>query len=251
MTTPLALPDPDAGPGCPEGLRERKKLATRHGLAVAAIRLAVERGLDNFLVEDIAAAAGVSPRTFNNYFASKYEAICALPADRGRLIGAALRARPAGEPLWQAITRAVLDQHAAADRAPDPEWIAGVRLVIRSPALQGEFLKSQYVMREALAAAIAERTGTDAERDMYPKIVAGAVVSAAGVAMEQWLRAEPPVPLAPLMAQALRQLTSGLPSEPLAPGPPPACGPPTAAPPDPAETIPARPAVPAASASRT
>ena len=60
------------------GLRERKKLATRQALGTAAMQLAVERGLENVLVEDIAAAADVSPRTFNNYFASKYEAISAL-----------------------------------------------------------------------------------------------------------------------------------------------------------------------------
>ena len=46
----------------------------------------------------------VSPRTFNNYFASKYEAICALALDRSYRIGEALRARPAGESLWDAIT---------------------------------------------------------------------------------------------------------------------------------------------------
>ncbi|HEY5017289.1 MAG TPA: helix-turn-helix domain-containing protein, partial [Streptosporangiaceae bacterium] len=71
MTAPL--PPDSAGPG----LRERKKLATRQALGAAAMRLAIERGLENVLVEDIAAAADVSPRTFNNYFASKYEAICA------------------------------------------------------------------------------------------------------------------------------------------------------------------------------
>src|SRR5580698_6176379 len=62
----------------PAGLRERKKVATRKALGMAAMRLAVERGLEHVLVEDIAEAAGVSARTFNNYFASKYEAICAL-----------------------------------------------------------------------------------------------------------------------------------------------------------------------------
>ncbi len=76
------------------GLRERKKLATRHALSTAAMRLAIERGLDNVLVEDIAEAAGVSARTFNNYFASKYEAICALQQDRATRIGDALRCRP-------------------------------------------------------------------------------------------------------------------------------------------------------------
>jgi len=44
---------------------------------MAALRLAVERGLENVTVEDITAEAGVSLRTFGNYFSSKYEAICA------------------------------------------------------------------------------------------------------------------------------------------------------------------------------
>ena len=44
------------------GLRERKKVATRRALGLAAMRLAVERGLENVLVEDIAEAAGVSTR---------------------------------------------------------------------------------------------------------------------------------------------------------------------------------------------
>src|SRR5215469_14662241 len=100
---PGAVLLPDAG----AGLRERKKVATRHALGVAAMRLAIERGLDNVLVEDIAESAGVSARTFNNYFASKHEAICALGFDRAMRIGAALRERPFSEPIWTAITNAV------------------------------------------------------------------------------------------------------------------------------------------------
>jgi AcrR family transcriptional regulator len=214
-------PDPDPGPPGPgqaadpghaAGLRERKKLATRKALGMAAMRLAVQRGLDNVLIDDIAAEAGVSPRTFSNYFSSKYEAICALAMDRSRQIGAALRGRPAAEPLWDAITHAVLQQYAAADQAPDKDWITGVRLVISSPLLQGEYLKSSYVMQHVLADAIAERTGDDAGRDMFPLVIAGAVTAATQVAMERWLFTDPPVALAPLIRLALRQLTEALPA---------------------------------------
>jgi AcrR family transcriptional regulator len=193
--------------GCPpSGLRERKKLATRGALGIAAMRLAVERGLDNVLVEDIAAAAGVSTRTFNNYFASKYEAICALAMDRGRQIGTALAQRPADEPLHEAITRAVLQQYAAAEQPPGKDWIEGVRLVIQSPELQGEYLRTQYVTAHSLADAIAERTGTDPRTDMFPLVMAGAVTAATQVAMERWLLADPPTALAPLIRQALSAL---------------------------------------------
>jgi pyruvate/2-oxoglutarate dehydrogenase complex dihydrolipoamide acyltransferase (E2) component len=60
------------------GLRERKKEATREALSMAALRLALERGIANVRVGDIAAAAGVSPRTYNNYFSNREQAICAL-----------------------------------------------------------------------------------------------------------------------------------------------------------------------------
>jgi AcrR family transcriptional regulator len=195
----------------PLGLRERKKAATRLALGEAAMRLAIERGLDNVLVEDIAEAAGVSTRTFNNYFASKYEAICALQLDRALRIGDELRARPAGEPLWDSVSHAVLSQFARADFAPDGAWIARLRLVITTPALAGEYLKVQGVAQYHLAAAIAERLGTRLESDMFPRILAGAVSAAMQAAMERWLQSDPPVPLAPLVRQSLRRLAEGMP----------------------------------------
>ena len=93
-----------------DGLRERKKRETRSALAWAAVRLAAERGFANVPVEDIAAGAGVSPRTFNNYFSSKAEAIVARHVDRLQAIAAELRARPPEEELWAAIGEAVVTQ---------------------------------------------------------------------------------------------------------------------------------------------
>src|SRR6202046_5004847 len=137
----MTSPSPAAGAAASPGLRERRKRPARRALSMAAMRLAVERGLENVLVEDIAAAADVSPRTFNNYFASKYEAICALALDRSLRVGEALRERPAAEPLWDAIRAAVLAVYASADQAPDPAVLSGIRLVVSSPALRGEYLK--------------------------------------------------------------------------------------------------------------
>jgi AcrR family transcriptional regulator len=202
-------------PGCgdrcaPDGLRERKKAATRQALAIAAMRLAVRRGLENVHVEDIADAAGVSARTFNNYFASKYEAICALAMERGQLIGEALRNRPPAEPLMDALIGAAVEPYALATHVPDREWIDGVRLVVMSPALQGEYLRTQHAAQQSLAAAIAERVGTDLDADMFPAVMAGAVSAAIQVAHERWLRSDPPVALATLIRQALAQLRSPL-----------------------------------------
>jgi len=131
--------------------------------------------------------------------------------ERGRRLGKTLRERPAGEPLWDAITRAVLDLYAAADQVPAREWTAGVRMVTSSPELRGEYLKTQYATQYALAEAIAERTGTGLASDMFPRIMAGAVTAAIQTAMERWLFADPPIALAPLIRLALRQLAEGLP----------------------------------------
>jgi AcrR family transcriptional regulator len=57
------------------GLRERKRLATRRAIQLAAIRLVAENGLDRLTVDEIGRVADISPRTFFNYFPTKEAAI--------------------------------------------------------------------------------------------------------------------------------------------------------------------------------
>jgi AcrR family transcriptional regulator len=190
------------------GLRERKKLAMRQALSSAALRLAIERGLENVTIEDITAEADVALRTFRNYFASKYEAVAAVGADRARRIGASLVQRPAGEPLWEALTYAVLEHYEGTDQAFSIQTMTALGRVLQAPAMRGEYLKVNFEMQNALAAAIAERTGTDVEADMFPQVLAGAVTAASQVAIRRWYASDPPVPLRPILELALRQLAS-------------------------------------------
>src|ERR1700754_2837797 len=90
------------------GLRERKKADTRRALSDAALRLAFEQGIDDVTREAIADLAGVSLRTFNNYFTGKYEALAYRQTERLRRGIAVLRERPADEPLWTSLTEAML-----------------------------------------------------------------------------------------------------------------------------------------------
>lgn len=193
------------------GLRERKKQATREALSLAALRLAVERGIDNVLVEDIAAAAEVSPRTFNNYFSSKFEAIAWREIDRATRIGDVIRDRPADEPLWDVIEHAVMTVYGgeAVDRAtatPPPGWAEGVRAFIGHPQMFGEILKGRALVVDVLAEAIADRVGLDRALDMYPKVLAGSVMAAWQTAQEFWLGSDPPRPMGELVRAALNEL---------------------------------------------
>ncbi|NUS82577.1 MAG: TetR family transcriptional regulator [Streptomyces sp.] len=199
------------------GLRERKKAETRTSLSWAAIRLAVERGFDSVKVEDIAEAAGVSPRTFNNYFSSKGEAIAARHLDRCLGIAEALRERPA-EPLWDAVLHSVLPQFepdaaVAARPVPDAaQWTAGVRVMLAEPALQGELLRAGAIAEAEIAAAVADRTGIDPQQDLYPHLVASAVMAATNAAIAHRLRTDPPVPMSRLLTDAFTLIAAGLPT---------------------------------------
>jgi AcrR family transcriptional regulator len=169
------------------GLRERKKAATRDALGHAAMALALREGPDNVRVADIAAAAGVSPRTYNNYFSSVPEAICALLADQARRQGDALRDRPAAEPLSEAIANAMLASRSA---APDASGhLTGrefMRMVIMTPTLRGEFHRAMMARENSLAEAIAERVGSPPS-DLFPRLLAATYCSAYRVVTRRWL----------------------------------------------------------------
>ncbi|MCX4537208.1 TetR/AcrR family transcriptional regulator [Streptomyces sp. NPDC002596] len=197
------------------GLRERKKRETRVALSQATIRLCVQRGWDNVTVEDIAAAANVSVRTFRNYFSGKAEAIAASHLERMLRIADELRTRPVAEPLWDSIVHVVQAQFAQGDESGarsshDQRWRDGLRLMLAEPALQGEVVKANAAAEEELAKAIAERTGTDVARDVYPKLVAAMVGAGSAVAVEHCLRTDPPAPLVPVLREVFDRIATGL-----------------------------------------
>lgn len=206
------------------GLRERKKRRTREALSQATIALAVERGWANVRVEDIAAAVNVSERTFRNYFSGKAEAVAAAHLDRMARVARAVGECPATDSVWQAIGTALRfefapeDSAAAQSSTPRERHREAVWEVLSEPAVQAEVMRADQAAQGVMAEAIAVRTGTDARVDLYPKLVAAAVGAAVGATLTHWLRADPPVPLAPLITEALDHLAAGLP----APGPVPA-----------------------------
>jgi AcrR family transcriptional regulator len=189
------------------GLRAIKKDAARNALSEAARRVVLERGLDHVTVRDIASSVGVSPRTFNNYFSSKEEAVFASAFDRTARIADALRRRPITEQLWQSLTEAMLEEFAPEDHLTD-EIRVQAQLVAENPRLFGEQLKMYAAIEHVLAAEVARRLNVD-ESDMLSRQAAAAALGAARVAFDSWRERANGEPFRPTLEEALRRVGTG------------------------------------------
>ncbi len=164
-------------------MRERKKQATREALRTAALRLALERGPENVRVDDIAEAAGVSPRTYNNYFSSREEAIiAAVTAERGSRVAAAVAARSAEVSLADAVIDAVVELYTdSGDHPPD-----ALLMITTSPALRACYVDTVTTIEGPIAEAIVERRPS--MDHLTAKVLSASVGAAAKVALRQWLQ---------------------------------------------------------------
>ncbi|PRY38877.1 TetR/AcrR family transcriptional regulator [Umezawaea tangerina] len=163
------------------GLREQKKQATREALREAALRLALEVGPDNVRVDDIATAAGVSPRTYNNYFSSREQAIvAAITTERETRIAAAVTARPPTVGLADAVVDAVVDQYANQGNSSRDALL----LITTSPALRDAFVTSPATIEHPLADAITHRLGDTDPHTAH--VLAASIAAAVRIALERW-----------------------------------------------------------------
>ncbi|MGZ8745904.1 MAG: TetR family transcriptional regulator, partial [Mycobacterium sp.] len=80
-----------------EALSERRRRLLRDEVGRVAILLFVEHGFDNVTVDDIAVAAGTSPRTFFRYFPTKDEVVLDYERKLQERMLAALKSRPPKE----------------------------------------------------------------------------------------------------------------------------------------------------------
>ncbi|WP_164704713.1 TetR family transcriptional regulator [Blastococcus litoris] len=192
------------------GLRERKKLATRQALHLAALQLVAERGLEDVSVDDIADRAEVSPRTFFNYFPSKVDAIIGLDPDTSRQQVEAFLGRPAGESPVQAMRAVARAQ--ATEMAGDTElWPLRLTVIDAHPAVLGRLAAAFGEAEQVLAGAIAQRTGTRVGVDAYPTLLAGVAAAAMRSSLQRWLAGEFTAALPDLVDEAWDLLTAGLP----------------------------------------
>ena len=157
--------------GAPQGLRERKKRATRDAIAATARRLFAQRGFDAVTVAEIAVAADVSEKTVFNHFATKEDLVFAGGETGLAQLQAAIAQRPPGTSLldvFRANSEAMLDVVAAGETE---DSLVVPRIVRDSPALQERLAAGWAREADALAAAVAAATGAD-DGDLVPEVVA-------------------------------------------------------------------------------
>ena len=186
----------------PRGLRQRKKARTRAAIREQALRLFGDQGFDATTVEQIAAAAEVSPSTFFRYYPAKEDVLTGDGVDA--LVVEALAGQPPGlDPV--AAVRAALACALASLPAEDLARLAdSARLGMSLPKMS-EFAGTV----EVLAGAVARRAGGECD-DFAARMLAGAVI---GVIMAAALpgAAEPDTDLTARCDAALAHLEAGLP----------------------------------------
>lgn len=189
--------------------RELYKEKTRLDLALTAFELAKSQGLAAVRVPQIAAAVGVSPRTFNNYFASKEQAIAWLAGRHAAGTAALLRERPSEESLGSALVEAILGQYRPAreDGLP-PHFLRDFRaMVAREPALHGEYLTAMAAAERDLGDAIVERTSSLSL--LQARVIAAMVSGAERAAVMHWMTTRSGA-LTATVREAVEQAVAGI-----------------------------------------
>lgn len=174
--------------GAQSGLRARKKEDTRRTLVQTAYRLTIDRGFHHFTVGDLTRAAGVSRRTFSNYFASKAECVIAVHEEHASRIIAQLGAAGPDEPIDQTIRRLL---RLVTQEFDEPEWADFAQLTNADPELRGEAALFDGSLASAVAGAIADHLAIPAT-DVVAQALGQFAMVSCRVVLDHWLAAGRP-----------------------------------------------------------
>jgi AcrR family transcriptional regulator len=168
----------------PEPLRARRRRLLRDEIERIAIRLFVERGYDAVAVDDIAAAAGMSGRTFFRYYATKDEILRRYQSGLHEALLDAFTAQPAAAPALQALRSAYATTSTVAE--PDRERVRALgRLLATAPAVHARAV-GETLLDDRLTREFARRFGAQPS-DLRCAAVLAAVSAAAQVGWNRWV----------------------------------------------------------------
>jgi AcrR family transcriptional regulator len=166
-------------------LMERKRQLVRDELTEAAVKLLAFQGFDQTTIEQMAAAAGVSRRTFFRYFQSKEDVVIATLSEMSARIVAGLESRPPEEPPAAAL-QATLRSVFAAKVAEHPEKTHRLACItVQTPSILARYLERQVTWKAELAAVLARRMATD-PTDLRPAVLVAVAFAAFDAALVRW-----------------------------------------------------------------
>jgi AcrR family transcriptional regulator len=188
----------------PISVRERTRRAVRAELTMLGQELFAARGYEQTTVEDIAAAAGMSKRTFFRYFASKEDLVLSKYEFYGDQFAETFAARPPDEPIWDSF-RGAFDLVADYfdDAAHVPRILAIEKIINSNPALKAGELERISRVQDQLAALLRERTGRHSPTDPGPAAITGAALACLLAAKATWITTEPRPPFRELLDHAM------------------------------------------------
>ena len=165
------------------GLRERKKRETRKALNLAALDLVEEKGYASVTTEEIAARAGVSARTFFNYFPSKEAAVIGTTGEELESYAVQLAEVPDAESSIDALRRILAGMLAPA--SIDRELRAKRRrILLGEPSLAPALVGNNIRIENALTAALERRLGIAPGASLEPRITVAVAIAAVRACIE-------------------------------------------------------------------
>jgi AcrR family transcriptional regulator len=188
------------------GLREMTRASVRDQVAERALQLFDENGFDATTIGDIAAAVGMSARTFFRYFPAKEDVVVGDPALFGTLVRDAAAARPASEPAWTTLRRAfdALDLTAAEDVA---RGLRTMRVMMSTASLRARNVEKHIAWAALLEPVIVAKLGGPAETQHFrAQTLIHAALSCLDVALAEWTRRDGATPAAALLDEAFGTL---------------------------------------------
>jgi AcrR family transcriptional regulator len=189
-------------------IAERKRQLVRDELAEAAVRLLADQGFEQTTVDQIAAAVGLSRRTFSRYFESKEDVLVHMLAGAGTQLCTELRARPATEPPPLALRRALAPL--TAFTAGHPEALSVIRLILDTPPLHARLLERESHWQDDMTAILAQRAGLDPRTDLRPALAVGVALTAFRTALRHWADTNGTTDMNTLLDQAFTVITPAL-----------------------------------------
>jgi AcrR family transcriptional regulator len=189
----------------PTGLRERKKALTRAAIQRHALRLFHEDGYSATTMEQIAAAAEVSPSTLYRYFPTKEDLI--LQDDYDPLLAAAFRAQPPELPILEAFRTAVNEALALVPDADQIDALKRARMSYTIPEVRARALDHMFTTADMLAELFAERLNRSPD-ELEVRVLAGTVIGALLAAQQRWI-ADPEADMFATLDRALQCLIDG------------------------------------------